>query len=202
MSAVSSPVVRHGVAASTICRRSLTAAAFGPDAVARVQGTISRPQPITAEAMTEPAAISRYFIRPMTIADYDSVIDLMKQTDGVSFRDADSRDSTERYLLRNPDLSFVALASNALVGCIMSGHDGRRGYLQHLVVLPAHRHQGMASGLVENCLAELERLGILKSHVDVLQTNTPGHNFWESRNWKFRTDIRRYSLIRSGGDNV
>jgi Acetyltransferase (GNAT) family len=56
----------------------------------------------------------------------------------------------------------------------MSGHNGRRGYLQHLVVLPAHRNQGIASGLVESCLAEFERLGILKSHIDVLKrTRSP-----------------------------
>ena len=84
----------------------------------------------------------------------------------------------ERYLLRNPGLSFVAVASDALVGCVMSGHDGRRGYLQHLMVLPSHRNQGIASSLVENCLGGLERLGILKSHIDVFQTNTLAQHYW------------------------
>ena len=152
--------------------------------------------------MTELSAQPRHFIRAMTIADYDSVIDLMKQTPGVSLRDADSRAATERYLLRNPALSFVAVESGALVGCIMSGHDGRRGYLQHLVVLPAHRNRGIASGLVENCLAALARLEIFKSHIDVLQTNALGQRYWEGRGWKLRTDVRRYSFVRSDGDNV
>lgn len=152
--------------------------------------------------MTELSARPNHFIRPMTLADYDNVIDLMKQTAGVSFRDADSRDSTQRYLLRNPALSFVAMESDALVGCVMSGHDGRRGYLQHLVVLPTHRNRGIASSLVEHCLAELERLGILKTHIDVLQTNPLAQRYWEGRGWKLRTDIRRYSFVRSGGDNA
>ena len=77
--------------------------------------------------MTELHIPPMHFIRQMTIADYDNVIDMMKRTAGVSIRDADSRDSTERYLVRNPALSFVAVESNALVGCVMSGHDGRRG---------------------------------------------------------------------------
>lgn len=141
-------------------------------------------------------------IRPMTIADYDSVIEMMKQTPGVSFRDADSRDSTQRYLLRNPGLSFVAGEADALVGCVMSGHDGRRGYLQHLVVLPDHRNRGIGCALVEHCLAEFERLGILKSHIDVLQTNAAAQRYWEGRGWKLRTDILRYSFVRAGGDNV
>jgi N-acetylglutamate synthase len=141
-------------------------------------------------------------IRTMTIDDYDAVVELMNQTPGVSFRDADSRESTNRYLRRNPGLSFLCEADHQVVGCIMSGHDGRRGYLQHLVVLPAHRRQGIANALVESCLTELESLGILKSHIDVFKTNALASAYWESQGWKLRTDIHRYSLVRSGGENA
>ena len=141
-------------------------------------------------------------VRAMTIDDYDSVVELMKQTPGVSFRDADSRESTNRYLQRNPGLSFVCEVDRQLVGCIMSGHDGRRGYLQHLVVLPTHRRQGIANALVESCLTELESLGILKSHIDVFKTNALASAYWESQGWKLRTDIHRYSLVRSGSENA
>lgn len=141
-------------------------------------------------------------IREMTIDDYDGVVELMRQTPGVSLRDADSRDSTQRYLQRNPALSFVCEAGGRIVACIMSGHDGRRGTLQHLAVLPAHRRQGIASALVESCLGALERAGIRKSHIDVLKSNPAASAYWESRGWKLRTDIDRYSLIRSGGENA
>jgi ribosomal protein S18 acetylase RimI-like enzyme len=141
-------------------------------------------------------------IRTMNIADYDAVIDLMKQTPGVSFRDADSRASTARYLERNPGLSFVAETEGQLVGCIMSGHDGRRGYLQHLVVRPEFRRQGVANNLVEHCLAALETLGILKSHVDVFRTNQLAMDYWESQGWKLRSDLHRYSIVRSGDENA
>jgi N-acetylglutamate synthase len=141
-------------------------------------------------------------IRPMMISDYDSVIELMKRTPGVTFRDADSRAGTERYLERNPGLSFVAEADHQIVGCVMCGHDGRRGYLQHLVVLPAFRRMGIASALVESCLVKLEHLGILKCHIDVLKTNVLASEYWESQGWQLRTDIHRYSFVRSGGENV
>ncbi|MGV8917965.1 MAG: GNAT family N-acetyltransferase [Pseudomonas sp.] len=145
---------------------------------------------------------STFSVRVMTINDYEAVIELMKQTPGVSFRDADSRESTLRYLLRNPDLSFVVHVGDTLCGCIMSGHDGRRGYLQHLVVLPESRRLGIASALVEHCLTGLERLGIRKSHVDVLKTNAVGARYWQGKEWTLRTDIDRYSFTRPGDENA
>jgi ribosomal protein S18 acetylase RimI-like enzyme len=143
-----------------------------------------------------------FLIRPMRIDDYESVVDLMKQTPGVTFRDADSRENTARYLDRNPALSFVAHVDGQLIGCIMSGHDGRRGYLQHLVVHPDHRRKGLANALVESCLYALEKLGIAKSHIDVLKTNESGASYWARQGWKLRTDIDRYSFVRAGGVNV
>lgn len=143
-----------------------------------------------------------FTIIPMQLTDYDAVMALMQQTPGVSIRAADSRDATARYLDRNPGLSFIAKVDDAIVGCIMSGHDGRRGYLQHLLVLPAHRRQGIARSLVEHCLAALALLGIDKSHVDVLKTNIAAQAWWQQAGWTRRDDTERYSLIRSGAPNA
>jgi len=81
----------------------------------------------------------------MTIEDYDSVIGLLTATSGVRLREADSREATARYLERNPGLSFVALVDGVIAGCVMCGHDGRRGYLQHLAVSPRFRERGIGS---------------------------------------------------------
>ena len=112
-----------------------------------------------------------FSIRVMTLDDYDAVMEMMRSTPGISLRDADSRESTARYLARNPGMSFVAEAEGVLCGCVMCGHDGRRGYLQHLLVLPEYRRQGIANALVERCLSSLENLGIHKCHLDVFKTN-------------------------------
>ena len=143
-----------------------------------------------------------FAIRTMTIDDYDAVIELMKRTPGVTFRDADSRDATRRYLERNPGLSFVATVDGEIVGCLMSGHDGRRGYLQHLAVQPPHRRKGIANALVEKCLTELNGIGIVKSHVDVLKSNELAHTYWSRQGWALRADIDRYSFIRGGSSNA
>lgn len=141
-------------------------------------------------------------IRAMTLADYDAVITLMYSTPGMSLRDADSREATARYLQRNPGMSFVAEVEGVLCGCVMCGHDGRRGYLQHLLVLPDYRRQGIANALVERCLASLAAVGVHKCHLDVLRTNQAAADYWQSQGWQLRTDIDRYSFIRSGNENA
>ncbi len=166
--------------------------------LARDDGVIEIGSPST----TTQKRIAMYKIRPMTADDYEAVINLMTQTPGVAIRDADSRELTLRYLERNPGLSFVALIDDRLGGCVMSGHDGRRGYLQHLAVLPQYRRKGIATALVERCLSELESLGILKCHIEVFGSNTLASAYWESQGWRLRTDINRYSFVRTGAENA
>ena len=137
-----------------------------------------------------------------TMAHYDEVTALMRRTPGVSLRDADSREATARYLERNPDLSFLAVAAGKIIGCAMCGHDGRRGYLQHVIMDPAYRGRGVANELVERCLAGLARLGIDKTHIDVLVDNELGNTYWMRRGWQRREDIYRYSMNRTGRDNT
>jgi ribosomal protein S18 acetylase RimI-like enzyme len=130
-----------------------------------------------------------------TIERYDEVLELMQRTPGVSIRDADSRAATARYLARNPGLSFIAEADGVVIGCALCGHDGRRGYLQHVIVEPAYRGQGVANQLVERCLSQLETLGIYKTHIDVFVTNDTANQYWRRRGWQRRDDIYRYSLL-------
>ena len=138
----------------------------------------------------------------MTLAHYDQVADLMQRTPGVAIRDADSREATKRYLERNPSLSYVAVAADRVIGCAMCGHDGRRGYLQHVVVDPAYRGQGIAHEMVMRCLDGLEALGIFKTHIDVFRTNDVANSYWTRRGWKKRVDIDRYSYNRSRSENA
>lgn len=141
-------------------------------------------------------------IREMKLADYESVIELMKKTPGVTVRDADSYEATARYLARNPGLSFVAEQTGTIAGCVMCGHDGRRGYLQHLIVSPEQRGKGIAHKMVSLCIERLDALGIVKTHIDVLITNQTAIQYWVKHGWKKRDDIYRFSFIKSEKHNA
>jgi N-acetylglutamate synthase len=141
-------------------------------------------------------------INEMTMADYDEVLSLLRASPGAVIRGADSREGTERYLVRNPKLSFVARCGTRLIGCVMCGHDGRRGYLQHLAIDPTHQRRGVGTALVGRCLMELRRLGIDKTHIDVFVANVAAHQYWTNRRWKRRDDIVRYSFTNSMDPNA
>lgn len=122
-------------------------------------------------------------ITEMTIGDYDTVRALWEKTEGVGLNDADTSQSLDVYLRRNSGLSFMARHGEQIVGAVLCGHDGRRGYLHHLAVSESHRKQGLGSSLVEHCLAKLGSLGILKCNIIVFADNNDGAEFWERRGW-------------------
>jgi ribosomal protein S18 acetylase RimI-like enzyme len=140
--------------------------------------------------------------RTMTLDDYDAAVRLWTSAEGVRIRDADSREGIGKYLSRNPGLSFVAEDSGQLVGTIMAGHDGKRGYIQHLSVAESQRRRGIGSTLVKLCIDALKQEGILKSHLMILVENEVGKQFWSSLGWVSRTDIGLYSYINGGGQNT
>ncbi len=120
----------------------------------------------------------------------------------MRLRDADSCEGIDKYLKRNPGLSFVAEQQGKVVGTIMAGHDGHRGFVQHLAVAAACRKQGIGSELVSRCMNALKEEGIQKSHLMLLVDNEVGKRFWKRLGWEFRTDIELHSFILSGGPNA
>ena len=132
----------------------------------------------------------KYRIRKMTARDYDNVVSLWRSIPGIGLdEDSDSRAGLSRYLKRNPGLSFVACDKDKIVGAVLSGHDGRRGYLHHLAVAPAHRKVGIGKGLVARCLRALAMRNIPKCNIFLLQTNASGGAFWQHHGWKPRHDL-------------
>ena len=135
-------------------------------------------------------------------AHYDAVIALWRSTEGVVMRDADEREPLSRYLEQHRGLSFIALDGERVVGTVLCGTDGRRGYLQHVAVARSHRRRGIGKALVDNSLRALAERGIDKCHLMVLANNTDAQAFWSRLGWNDRTDVRLMSHTTSGKPNA
>lgn len=129
-------------------------------------------------------------IRVMSVTDYEGVYELWINTPGMGLNAADdSREGIEKYLRRNPSSSFVAECGGKIIGVIMAGHDGRRGYIHHTAVLPRYRNQGIARSLVDHAMAALEAEGINKVALVAFKRNETGNGFWESIGFTDREDL-------------
>jgi N-acetylglutamate synthase len=141
-------------------------------------------------------------IRTFEVDDYAAVRALWQRCadEGIVLRDVDDRAHIARYLARNPGLSFVAELRGAIVGAVLCGTDGRRGYLQHLAVEPACRRSAIGRALAECAFGALRREGIDKCHLMVLPENARARAFWSALGWTERGDVLLMSRSESSRD--
>jgi ribosomal protein S18 acetylase RimI-like enzyme len=137
---------------------------------------------------TEEFAVS-VNIREMTITDYEQVYNLWGRSEGLKVDQADSMSCIDRFLKQNPGLSFVAVDDNKIVGAVLCGHDGRRGYIDQLAVDGEYRLQGIGKSLVARCLYNLIRNGITKWHLFVIEDNQGAIDFWKKLGWHERVEM-------------
>lgn len=130
-------------------------------------------------------------IRRMTITDYEGIFALWKNTEGMGLRSLDdSVQGISAFLKRNPTTNFVALDNDEIIGAILCGHDGRRGYIYHTVVKENCRRRGIATELIESAVSALQKEGITRVCLNVMETNVIGKSFWESRGWEKKRFFR------------
>jgi ribosomal protein S18 acetylase RimI-like enzyme len=69
------------------------------------------------------------------------------------------------------DLFFVALINGIVVGTVMGGYDGHRGWIYSLAVSPETRRRGIGTALMRHAEQELARRGCPKINLQVLASN-------------------------------
>ena len=123
-------------------------------------------------------SIKNMKIRVMNISDYEQVYQLWLSCKGMGLNNLDdSKEGIERFLNRNPETCFVAESEQTIIGVIIAGNDGRRGYIYHTAVNPDYRHQGIATKLVNEAMRALKLLGINKTALVVFSKNTDGNAY-------------------------
>ncbi len=128
-------------------------------------------------------------IREMRAEDYEVVMDLWRSSEGIGLSGSDSFADISGYLERNAGLSFVAVYSREVVGTVLGGHDGRRGYLYHLAVREDFRNNGLGRKLLERCMQGLRSMGIRKCHLMAFEQNAGARAFWQKVGWEERRDL-------------
>ena len=126
----------------------------------------------------------------MLISDYDAVYSLWISCRGMGLNNLDdSKDGMDRFLKRNPNTCLIAEINDRIVGVIIAGDDGRRGYIYHTAVDTEFRHKGIGSMLVSAVMEALKQQGVNKVALVVFEKNLSGNAFWEKCGFTVRNDL-------------
>ena len=84
----------------------------------------------------------------------------------------------EKKVAVGDGLLFVARLDGKLVGSVMAGYDGHRGWIYSLAVLPEHRGRGLGSRLVRHAEEQLTALGCPKINLQIIAGNEKVESFY------------------------
>jgi len=135
-----------------------------------------------------------YKIETMKIKNYNEIIALWKDTEGMGINEYDdSKKNIKKFLEKNPDTCFIAKFNKEIIGTIMGGNDGRRGLIYHLMVKNDHRKNGIGKNLLKKVEKNLIKTGIKRIYLLVLIDNETGNKFWEDNGYV----VRDCSILRT-----
>jgi len=122
------------------------------------------------------------------IVRYDSkyqeaVIDLWKKCDSLVSKNDPVQD-IQRKMEFQPDLFLVGLVRDSVIGSVMIGYEGHRGWINYLAVAPEYQRRGYGKRLIKKSIDELRKLGCLKINLQVRNTNRKAVDFYRHLGFK------------------
>lgn len=129
--------------------------------------------------MTGECSMTEVLVRKFVAADLEAVAELWNEVFGYP----EARNRPERVIadkLAHDDFLLVAAVSNRIVGTLMLGYDGHRGWLYRAAVAESARRSGVGRALVHRGEAELVALGCAKINCQLHEHNEAGARFWRA----------------------
>lgn len=135
-------------------------------------------------------------IRAMTEKDFD-VVRIIWTKSGIELSASDDPEELLRMITRNPKYCFVLEHEeyeSTLIGAVLGGFDGRRGWIHHLAVLPEYQKKGYGKMLLNKVITAFENDKIVKIKLEVLESNKKVLDFYERQGWDLRPEITTMSM--------
>ena len=125
---------------------------------------------------------------------YEDIIKLWRKA-GVNVGSTDTREEIQRMLKRNPNLFLIGRVDKKIIGVVMGGFDGRRGYIHHLAVDPEYQKRGYGKALMQELIARLYNMKVHKVHLFIERYNKEVVNFYLNLGWDIRDDLIMMSYV-------
>ena len=138
--------------------------------------------------------MSELNIETAQMIDIPSMQELWRDTPGVGVGPGDDEISLAAFMQRNPSTCLLMKSEHSIIGTVLGGFDGRRGYIYHLVVHSDFRRRGYASQMLREVIIRLQALQAEKIHLFVFKDNPGAMVFYEKQGWHIRKDIEIFSF--------
>ena len=96
-------------------------------------------------------------------------------------------------------LFFVAVVEAAVIGTVMAGYDGHRGWIYSVAVSAAHRKKGLGSALLAFAEKRLSEKGCLKINLQIMAENEAVEAFYRSNGYNTE---KRISMGKRLAENI
>ena len=118
-------------------------------------------------------------LRPFHIDDADQTVALW-QACGLTRPWNDPYKDIQRKLAEEPDLFMLAVQDAQVIGSVMAGYDGHRGWIYYLAVLPQYQSLGLGRQLLQQAEERLHALGCPKVQLMIRQDNSAVQAFYRT----------------------
>jgi len=119
----------------------------------------------------------------------EQVVALWKDTFGYETARNDPGFVIDKKIAMSDGLFFVAVHQEGVVGTVMAGYDGHRGWIYSLSVQPGHRKKGIASLLLSHAERRLATLGCIKINLQILRGNQDVQRFYRRNGYALEDRI-------------
>jgi ribosomal protein S18 acetylase RimI-like enzyme len=134
-------------------------------------------------------------IRPYAPSDQQAVVALWQEIFAYEAAHHNPLTVIQHKMAVQPDLFFVTTFEGEVVGTVMGGYDGHRGWIYSLAVTAAHRRKGIGAALVRHVEAALSQQGCLKINLQVLASNSKGLAFYRKRGYRIEERISMGKIL-------
>ncbi|MDB5998507.1 MAG: family N-acetyltransferase [Rhizobacter sp.] len=132
----------------------------------------------------------------------EPVIELWRQALGYADGHRSPALAIDKKLAVDDRLFFVALEEDTVIGTIMAGYDGHRGWLYSLAVRSSHRRRGIGASLVSQAEQALSALGCFKVNLQLAEGNEAVAAFYETLGYAVekRVSMGKHMAANRPGD--
>jgi ribosomal protein S18 acetylase RimI-like enzyme len=113
----------------------------------------------------------------------DAVVDLWRKCNLIVPQNDPVEDIKRKHDFQ-PELFFIGLLEGKVVGSIMAGYEGHRGWINYLAVTPEHQRCGYGRKLVQKAIDELKKMGCAKINLQVRRSNNAVIDFYKRIGFK------------------